>query len=164
MFNKLKEAKMFKNPHVKNVLSALAVAVFGFILLDFTFILYALIINGIGFFLPADFESTSSWYMPVMMTIISLGILGSSWFVFKSKLKEIYKEIFMTVPTAVVLLTVTLASSLYRWPPVAISVGGLLIAGVLYYFYRTKQPWLYYFAVILVALSLLTITLLGIDI
>lgn len=158
----IKEAKMLKNPYVKNVFPAGAVTVFGYILLNLAFLLYALIINGIGFFLPADFAKTSSWYMPVMMTMISVGILVSYWFVFRSGLGEIYKAILMTVPTAVVLVMVGI--SLYRWPPAAISLGGLLSIGVLYYFYRTKQPWLYYYAVNLVAAKLLIMNSLGVEI
>jgi len=32
-------------------------------------------------------------------------------------------------------------------------VNGLFTIGVLFYLYRTKQPWLYYHSLILVALS-----------
>jgi len=68
----------------------------------------------------------------------------------------------ITVPIAVVL--VTIGMFLYRWPVVAYSVGSLFSVGILYYLYRTKQPWLYFYAVILVSLSLLTAGLFGIEI
>jgi VIT1/CCC1 family predicted Fe2+/Mn2+ transporter len=65
----------------------------------------------------------------------------------------------MTVPVAVVLVTVGIF--LYRWQIVSYSVGSLLCIGTLYCFYRTKQPWLYYYTVVLVGLTLAIFTLLG---
>jgi hypothetical protein len=50
---------------------------------------------------------------------------------------------------------------LYRWPVAAYSLGSLFGIGVLYYFYRTKQPWLYYYTVILVGFALAIFSLLG---
>jgi len=151
-----------KNSYVRNTLLALVVALVGFILLNLTFLFYAAIINGIGLFLPADFASTSSWYMPVMMLIISICIVVGYWFVFKSKIKEIYKATLMTVPAAIILIIDGI--TLYRWPLIAYSVGAVLTLGTLYYFYRAKQPWLYWFAVIIVAVALVSMNLTGMKI
>jgi hypothetical protein len=53
-----KKIFMFKNPIVKNILSALAVAGFGFILLNFTFIfdflLHSLVAGFIKLFIPVN--------------------------------------------------------------------------------------------------------------
>jgi hypothetical protein len=68
----------------------------------------------------------------------------------------------MTVPTAVALATIGIF--LYRWPVVAFSTGGLFSVGVLCSFYRTKQPWIYYYTVILVATTLAIMTFLGVEI
>jgi hypothetical protein len=68
----------------------------------------------------------------------------------------------MTVPLAVVFAT--LGIFLYRWPVAAYSIGSLLGIGVLYYFYRTKQPWLYYYTVILIGITMLLVGLLGVEI
>lgn len=153
---------ILKIPYIKNILSALAIAAGGFVLLNLTFMLYALIINGILFLLPAGFAMTSNWFMPFMVTIIGLSIITLYFFIFKSKIKEIYKAIFMTVPASVVLATIGIF--LYRWPVAVYSLSGLFVVGFLYYFYRTKQSWLYYFAVILVALVMLVMTLTGAEI
>jgi len=92
-----------------------------------------------------------------------VGVIGViSWFVFRSKLGVLYKAIFMTVPLAVVFAT--LGIFLYRWPIAAYSLGGLFAIGVLYYFYRTKQPWLYYYTVILIGITMLLVGLLGVEI
>jgi len=65
----------------------------------------------------------------------------------------------MTVPTAVVLVTIGIL--LYSLPVVPYIVGAILTVGVLFYFYRTKEPWLYYYSVILVAITLMIFTLMG---
>lgn len=154
---------MIKNPKVKIILSALAVAIFGFILLNLTFIFDAIYQNAargfVGLFISVNHDMKLYWY-PLLMHgsfVIVIGLI--SWLIFRSKLDTLYKAIYMTVPVAVVLATVGIF--LYRWQIVSYSVGSLLCIGTLYYFYRTKQPWLYYYAVVLVGLTLAIFTLLG---
>jgi len=154
---------MLKNPLIKNILSALAVVVFGFILLNITFLFDALIhdlvIGFLTFFIPNELLMTSIWFPPMMhgLFVVAIGLI--SWFVFKSKLGVFYKAIYMTVPVAVVL--VTIGMFLYSWPVAAYLIGALFSIGVLYYFYRTKQPWLYYYTVILISLVLAIFSLSG---
>jgi len=154
---------MLKNPLIKNILSALAVAVFGFILLNITFLFDALIhdlvIGFITFFISFDMLMTYIWFPPMMhgLFVVAIGLI--SWFVFKSKLGVFYKAIYMTVPVAVVL--VTFGMFLFPWPVAAYLIGALFSIGVLYYFYRTKQPWLYYYTVILISLVLAIFSLSG---
>ena len=82
-----------------------------------------------------------------------------SWVIFRTKLPVLIKAIFMTVPTAVALVTIGIL--LYSFPIVPYIVGATLTLGVLYYFYRTNKPWLYYYSVILVAITLMIFTLMG---
>ena len=157
---------MFKNPILKNTLAAVAIAVVGFALLNFTFIFdflfQSLVMWCIRLFTPLDLMRTYDWF-PWMMHSLFVIIIGLiSWPVFRSKLAVLYKAIFMTVPVAVVLVTIGI--SFYRWPMVAYSISGLISLGILYYFYRSRQPWLYYFSVILVSLALLVMGLLGVEI
>lgn len=157
---------MLKNPIVKNILSALAVTVVGFLLLNlaflFDFLFQSLITGIISIFTPVDFEKNFQWLPPFMhgLFIIIIGVI--SWFVFKSKLKKIFKAIFMPVPLAAVL--VTLGILFYQWLAVPFLLGGLFIFGVLYYFYKTKQPWIYYYALVLISLTLAIVGLLGVEI
>lgn len=150
----------------KNILSALAVAFFGFILLNLTFIFdaaYQGIVRWcIGLFVPLDPNMHWYWFPPVMhgSFVVIIGLI--SWLIFKSKLGTVYKAIFMTVPVATVLVTVGIL--FYQWPIIVYSLCSLLCAGILYYFYRIKQPWLYYYAVILVGITLLIMGILGVDI
>jgi len=154
---------MFKNPLVKNILSVLAVAAFGFILLNiafmFDYLLHSLVTGFITLFIPVNPEMTYYWFPPMMHALFVAVIGLISWLIFRSKLGVLYKAIYMTVPLAVVF--VTFGMVLYRWPVAVYSLGSLFAIGVLYYFYRTKQPWLYYYTVILVGLVLTIFSLLG---
>lgn len=154
---------MFKNPIVKNILSALAVAGFGFVLLSITF-LFDYIFQSVVRWLIKPFISDNPpmncyWFPPVMH-IAFMALIGLiSWAIFRTKIRVLFKAIYLTVPTAVVLAT--LGIFFYQWPVVPYLLSFLLIAGVLYYFYRTKQPWLYYYTVILVGLVLAIFNLSG---
>jgi hypothetical protein len=157
---------ILKNPIVKNILSAVAVAGFGFILLNLTFLfdfLFQSLIDGvIKLFTPADINMAWSWFPPVkhVMFVVIIGII--SWFVFRSKLDTLYKAIYMTVPLTVVLATIGMF--LGQWPVISYPLGGLFVIGVLYYLFRTKGPWLYYYTLALVSLALLAVGLLGVEI
>lgn len=157
---------MFKNPIVKNVLSAIAVAGFGFILLNLAFLfdyLFQSLVDGfIKLFTPVNFNMTCYWFPPIKhaMFVVIIGLI--SWLIFRSKLGVLYKAIFMTVPLAVVYVTIGIF--FYRWPIIVYSLGGLFSISILYYFYRTKKPWLYYYTLILVGITMLIVGLLGIEI
>lgn len=154
--------EFLKNNTVKNILSALAVAVFGFILLNLTFLLdasYQVPIRRIvGHFAQIGPESTR--FFPFLMHGSFAAIICIiSYFVFRSRMRVLFKAIYMTVPAATVLATVGILS--YQTPIIGYCIGGILCFGTLYYFYRTKQPWLYYYTVIFVGLGLAIFTLLG---
>ena len=155
-----------KKPAVKNILSVLAVAFFGFILLNLTFIFDALftglIMLILRIFIKGDLFTQYPWLPPVMhvLFVIIIGLI--SWLVFRSKLRVLFKATYMTVPLAVVF--VTIGMSLYSWPVISYLIGFLFFIGVLYYFYRTKQPWLYYFSLIFISTLMFLVTILGIEI
>lgn len=151
---------------MKNILSAVTVAVVGFILLNlaflFDFLFQSLIDAFVALFTPVDFNMTWRWFPPIKhaMFMVVIGLI--SWPIFRSKLRVLFKAMYMTVPLAVVF--VTCGMFLYRWPLAAYSLGSLFSLSVLYYLYRTKQPWIYYYTVILVSLTLLLVGLLGVEI
>lgn len=159
----MKTGVLLENQIIKNILSALAVLVFGFILLNlafmFDFLIQSLVVGLIKLFTPVNFETNFQWLPPALhgLFVVIIGVI--SWFVFRSKLGTLYKAVYMTVPVAVIF--VTIGMSLYRWPVVAYSLGGLFGVGVLYYFYRTKKPWLYSYTVVLVGLTLAIFSLSG---
>lgn len=156
---------MFKNPLVGKILQALAVAAFGFILLNLTFIfdfLFQSLVAGlIGLFTSASFI----WLPPAMhgLFMVIIGLL--SRLVFRSKLGTLYKAIFLPVPLAVVLVTMGMfLSERESAAYLPYLLGGLFSTTILYYLYRTRQPWLYYYATVLVGLALLLVGLLGVEI
>lgn len=155
---------MHINPRVKNILSALAVAVFGFILLNLTFMLDFLFQSAVVWFIKLftsdNPEMDWHWFPPLMHVAFVILIGFISWAIFRSKkLGTLYKAIYLPVPLAVILVSIGIF--LYIWPIVPYFVSGLFTIGVLFYLYRTKQPWLYYYTVLLVALTLMIFTLLG---
>lgn len=151
-----------KNPVLKYLLIIIAIAVGGFALLNIVFMIFALIINGILLLFPKDAAMDRGSLMPILTSIVSALFLIGYYFIYRSKAKPLYKAILMPIPTAIVL--VGIGVSFYRWPVVGLSLSALLVLATLYYFHRTKQPWTYYFAVILVAIALLIMSILGIDI
>ncbi|MFH1388583.1 MAG: hypothetical protein ABIG86_01015 [Patescibacteria group bacterium] len=165
---RLRNTSFLKKPISRIILSALAVAGFGFILLGLTFffgfLFQSLITKIVKLFIPVNVNPEMDYYwFPSMLHALFVVVVGLiSWPIFRSKLRVPYKAIYMTVPLAVVF--VTLGIFLYRWPVVAFSIGGLFSIGVLYSFYRTKQPWIYYYTVILVATALAIMTFLGVQI
>jgi len=153
---------MLKNPIIKNILSAVAVVGFGFVLLNLTFIFFAAVGFLITFLVPGGLEAVQSWIGPVSFAVSTLFIAIFSWLIFRSGWPTLVKAIYMTVPTAVVLVLDGIL--FYRWPIIANSIGTLLVLATLYFFYRTEQPWLYFFSVILVSLALLIMGLSGTEI
>ena len=156
----------FKNIYVKNILSALAIVVFGFILLNAAFIfdaLYQTILDRIiGVFVKTDMNTTWRWIFPLRHGSFIAILLLLSWFIFRSKISNLYKAIYLPVPLAAVYLTMGIF--LYRWQIASLSLGSLFFLGVLYYFYRTKQPWLFYFSLIFVSLMMLFVGIFNVDI
>lgn len=162
----MKKRVLLKNQIIKNILLALAVAFFGFILLNLAFIfdaIYQGIVRGlIGLFIPLN-PDTNLYWLPLLFHgsfVIVIGII--SFFVFKSKLKEIYKAIYMTVPLAVVYVTIGIF--FYQWQIIVYFLSILFGAAVLYYLFRTKQSWIYYYTLILISFLMLLVALLGIEI
>jgi hypothetical protein len=148
-----------KRAYVKNILSALAVAGFGFILLGLTFIFNFLVFQLIDLLIPRNPDYLPQWF-PMARHIIFLIIIALiSWPIFRSKLPTLVKATFLTVPMAVVLVTIGIL--FYPSPFLPYLLGALLTIGVLFYFFRTHKPWLYYYSVILVTLTLMIFTLTG---
>ncbi len=151
------------NNLAKNIFLALAVAFFVFLLLNITFIFYAafqgVIIWIFSLFILTEPEMEYYWFPALMhgLFVVVIGLL--SYVVFKSRIRVIYKAIYLTVPVAVVLASIGMFLS--RWLVIVYSFGSLFCLCTLYYLYRKKLSWLYYYTVILVAIVLAIFTLSG---
>jgi hypothetical protein len=144
---------------MKNILSALAVAVLGCVLLSLAFLLNFLLFKLIDFILPHELMSAFQWFPMARHALFLVIIVLISWPVLRSKLSTLYKAIYLTVPVTVVLVSIGIF--MYQWPPAAYLVAGIFTAGILFYLYCMRQPWIYYYTVLLVALTLMVFTLLG---
>jgi len=152
--------KLIKSPLVrKNILSILAVPFFGFLLWNFAFMLDAVIVRFALLFFPADFARTSPWFMTSMLIVFGVLIVALSWFVFRSTLPDLFKAIYATMPLAVMFVSIGILT--YPQPVLAYGLNGLAFVAILAYLVKTKQPWIYYYALGFTTLTLLIFTLLG---
>jgi hypothetical protein len=158
MYNKLMAEK--KRPGWwKRILYALLIAIAGFILLNITFILYALFFNLFRLFLPNELPVEYRWLL-ILRHLLFMVIIGLiSWPVLLSRIKPIFKAIYLMVPLATVFVTTGIL--LYEWPVLAYIISILIISGLLLYLWCTHRPWFYHYAVILVATGLLVFNLMG---
>lgn len=161
---KLKE--WLKNKTVKTVLEVLAVPIFGFILLNLAFMFDALFQGVLRFivniFIPMDQFMNIQWVPPMLHFSFLVIILFISWFIFRSKLSVLLKATYSVVPLATVFLTIGIL--FYPLQIVVLTLGGLFFLGVLYYLYKTKQPWLYYYALAFIGVLMLLVAITGVDI
>ena len=151
-----------KNKFWKNGLSALIVAILGFVLLNATFMADWAWQSLIKFIFLPNLELTDNWIPAVMQASFVIIIALISWLVYRSKIGTIFKAAFTTVPVAIVLVFDGIL--FFRTPALAYSIGAVIMLGVLALFYYKKFPWLYYYSVLLVALGLLVLGLTGTDI
>ncbi len=147
-----------KNKTIKTLLSIIAIIVIGYILLNITFLFYAVIAWIIAY--PAGgMEAVSKWIGPTSFTISTVLVALFTYLIFRSKWPTLIKAIYLPAPTAVMIVITGIM--LYRWPIISYSVSAVLTAIVIYIFYKYKQPWIYYFSVILTALTILIFSMLG---
>ena len=146
---------LFQNQTFKNILSVICVPIFGFVLLIITLIYYLFLVGLSIFWLEIFTQNNlltlmimgNFWFAPIEHFLFVIGIGVISWFFLKTSLNKIYKAIFMNVPLAVIYSTIGLF--LHQWEIVSFITAGLFTIALLYYFYKTKMPWLYYYTVIL---------------
>lgn len=154
---------MLKNQDIRNVLKALFVAIFGFVLINVALITYfgfqSLIDLIVGLFTSANINVNLTWYPELKYILFAIVIFIISWLILRAKIRPVFKAAFLMVPST--LIFVTAGIFLYRWPAIAYSLSVILGLAVLYYFYRTKKNWMYWFSFILLALSLAAFSLTG---
>jgi hypothetical protein len=144
---------------LKIILYALLITAAGFILLNIIFILYALFFNLFDLFMPDKPAAPYRW-LPILRHISFLVIIGLiSWPILVSRTKPLFKAIYLTVPTATLLVTIGIL--LNEWPVWTYIIGGLITAGILWYLYRKQQPWFYYYTIVLISAGLLVFNLAG---
>lgn len=143
---------------VKPVLSMACIVVGGFILFNVAFMLAALMMGTL-----ARFDGTQGIPPAYGRIIFVLLILLISWFLLRSKLNDLIKATYLTMPLMIVLVMIGIFSfQLSQW--VVYILGGIVVAAVLYFIYLKKLSWLYYFATGYVVAVALFVMIAGIDI
>lgn len=151
------------NKNVKTALTVVAIPVLSYLLLVLTFIVDAAFQHLIDRFFPPTYNMESNWLPPSKHIMFLVLVLIISFFILRAKkLKDFYKAVYSSVPTGVLLATAGL--SLYSWPAVQYSVCVLIYAVIIFYLFKTKRSWMYFYAVSAVALSLLLMTVFGVEI
>ena len=144
----------------KNILSVIVIAVGGFILFNVAFLLLAFVTNAVMSVLSMSQNEAPHVAGRILYLII---IFLISWVVLRSRLNQVVKATFFTMPLMVVL--VLLGLSLYSQPKWLIfGAGAIIISTVFLYLYKKKLPWLYYFAALYDTALALCIMLFNIDI
>jgi hypothetical protein len=141
---------------VKPVLSMICIVVIGFVLFNAAFLLAALVIKALA--------SLAGGMPPVSGRIIFvLLVYGISWFVFRSKLNDLVKATFLTMPLMVTLIVIGIYTfEMSTW--VVYILGAIVVAAVVYFIRMKKLSWLYYFATAYVVAVALFVMLTGVEI
>ena len=131
----------------KNILFMLAIVGAGFILFIIAFIFAAFVLNATMSVLGMPQDAAPPFAGRVIYLIL---ILLISWLVFRAKLPDLAKATFLTMPLMVILVMVGIVSHLQsKW--LIVGIGAVIIGAVLFYFYKKRLSWLYFFATIYIA-------------
>lgn len=131
----------------KNILFMLVIVGVGYILFNIAFILAAFVLKASMSVLGMSQNAAPPFAGKVLYLLL---ILLISWFVFRSKLSDLAKATFLTMPLMVVLVMVGIfLNPLSRW--LIVGSGAVIVCTLLFYLYMKKLSWLYYFATIYVA-------------
>lgn len=152
--------KNFSDKILKNILSAVAIAGFGMLMLYIVIIFYAFLLQAVSaiIFLSGT-AGKSDWFFP-LAHLSYLAIVGAvSWLVLRSRMRTLYKAIYLPVP--VVVVSFAIGMFFFSWPAAVYALNALFYAGVIHYFAKTGKPWQYFYAVILVALGLVVLLATG---
>ena len=128
--------------NLKNILSILVIIAGGFVLFNVAFLLYALVINST----MSVLKITQKEAPPIIGRLLYLFIIFLiSWFVFRSRLNDLIKAVFLTMPLMVTFIIMGII--LYeksKW--IIIGIGAVIVFGILSFLYKKKLSWLYYFS------------------
>ncbi len=148
-----------KSPLVRNILSALAVSFFGFALWNLAFIILAGMVRIPLLLLPGSVVETMPRLMPYVLVLFIALLTVLGWWVFRSSLPDLFKATYLTMPLVVVLTGIGVMT--YPNPRLSYGLCTAVVAAVLAALVITKRPWIYYYATLYTAITLLIFTLAG---
>lgn len=156
---------MKNNRLVGYILPAIVIMAGGFVLFNFAFIVFALIVNLSISLLGMDPQSAP----PILSRLLGfLALILITWLGFRinfqsESIKHTLRATLITMPLMAVL--VAIGVMLYQqaqW--MILLVGALVVVPSLYYVWRRKLPWMYTFAIMYVTILALYIMFSGLDI
>lgn len=126
----------------------------------FTFLLYAFVIN----ITMSVLKMAQNEAPPIIGRLLYLFLIFLiSWFVLRSRLSNLIKAIFLTMPLMIIF--VMLGITLYQQSKWMITgIGAVVICGVFTYLYSKKLSWLYYFSTFYVVVLVLYIMIFNVQI
>lgn len=147
----------------KHILALFIIPIGGLVLLNLAFLLTAVIRFVFARFLISGSEEPARWVPLVIHLCTAIIFLFASYIILRSeRLKDVYKAMVSVVPIAVLL--VYTGMFLYNWPIAVYAVSVVIVAAILFYLYKTKRPWMYYYALFLISSALLYMQITGMDI
>jgi hypothetical protein len=153
----------YRNPAVRNVLTAIAATAAGFVLLNLAFMADALFQHVMDETVRIAAPALRwNWLPAAKHGMFAVLILLVSLLVLRSKLNVFIKATFMILPLATVYVTIGMLLS--SRPIIAWLLGALTGVGVLICLCRTKKPWLYFYTLILISVAMLLVSIFDVQI
>lgn len=147
------------------ILPAILIMVGGFVLFNFAFIIFALIVNLSISLLGVDPQSAP----PILSRILGFSaLIFITWLGFKinfksETLKHTLRSTLITMPLMAVLVALgVLLNQQAQW--MILLAGAFVVIPAIYYVWRRKLPWMYTFAILYVTILALYIMFSGLDI
>ena len=149
---------MVRKPWQKALLSMVTIVAGGFVLFNLSFLLAVLVTYAIKA-VSGGVAEVEPYALGVYFVL--LGIL--SWFIFRSKLNDLLKALYLTMPLMTVLVGVGIALNAQpKW--IRLAAGAVAVFAVLAYLFKRKLSWMYVFAAVFVGVMGLIIVLANIQI
>ncbi|MCR3956254.1 MAG: hypothetical protein NUK57_08130 [Gudongella sp.] len=154
---------MSDEKRINPIFAIIIIPVAGFVLLNLSFLIAA----GTTFCLHFLFRQGEGSGLTMLPTITHLApmivlLVLSYLALINKRIPGVFKAAFAMVPTAVLLAYTGIF--FYNWPVAVYTLSSLIVAAILFYLYRTKRLWIYYYGVLLVSAALLYMQISGIDI
>ena len=147
---------MTKSSTQKKLVPLLTIPFLGAFFLLITFLAYAFLQSMISRFSPYEIIPH------IRLAVFLLIVVGVTIIVFRSQLSELIKATFTVVPLATML--VTMGIILFQWQIVSFIVCIIIFGVHIFCLYLMKVNWYYYYAAVLIALTLLIMTATGVQI
>lgn len=138
---------------VASLISIITIIAGGYLLFNVAFLVFALVVNT-TMLISGQSENDIPRILVQLLGYIAIGLptfLGLKFVSNNSQFIHTLRATFLTLPLMALLVTIGIA--LYQQSDgIILAVGGMIILPILVYLYFKKLPWMYWLAVIYVAI------------